>query len=185
MIIIGYPGIGKSEASKQFIEVIDLESSFITKENGLLSFDGQFNGYCKLAEYLSKQGCVVCVSSHAVVQKLLLRSTEQIYICYPEEELKDFWIHRLRQRYIEDSTDKNYKALERVVEHFDEDIKAMKNSGFDKIELQGGVFLSDVLINSARNQAANNTELEEVDNTGDEPVVEEMAVDDTENIEQE
>ena len=182
MIVIGYPGIGKSEASKQFIEVIELESSFITKENGLLSFGEQL-GYCNLAEYLSKQGCIVCVSSHTEVQKLLLRSTEQIYICYPEEELKDFWVHRLRQRYVEDPTDKNYKALERVVEHFDEDIKAMKNSGFDKIELQGGVFLSDVLINSARNQEVKNTELEEVDDAGDEPVVEEMAVDDTKNIE--
>ena len=152
MIIIGYPGVGKSESSKQFVEVIDLESSIVSRDNGFKIVDEPLECYCHIAEYLSKQGYVVCVSSHSEVQKYFLKSTEQVYICFPELDLRDSWVYHLRQRYLQDPNEKNYKALDRVVSHFEDDIEEMKHSGFDKIELPEGVFLTNVLFDSIKHQ---------------------------------
>lgn len=152
MIIIGYPGVGKTEAAKRFVEVIDLESSIVKSKNGLTLIDYPLECYCNFAEYLSKQGYIVCVSSHKEVQKYFLKSTEQVYICYPQESIREYWVHNLRQRYLQNPDDKNLKALERVVDNFEEDLVEMKHSGFDKIELPQGVFLFDVIMDSIKRE---------------------------------
>ena len=143
MIIIGYPGVGKTTAAANFIQVIDFESHILDQKTS-----ESITNYCKLAESLSKQGYIVCVSSHSGVIDYLVKSTEQIYICYPSKELKQSWISMLRHRYIEDSSEKNLRAMDRAGSFFDEDIDAMQNTVFDKVELQEGMFLSTVLADS-------------------------------------
>lgn len=143
MIIIGYPGVGKTTAAANFIQVIDFESHILDKKT-----PEAITNYCKLAESLSKQGYIVCVSSHFDVMDYLAKSTEQIYICYPNKDLKQSWIAMLRHRYMEDSSEKNLRAMERVGSFFNEDIDAMQNTVFDKVELSEGVFLSNVLTDS-------------------------------------
>lgn len=143
MIIIGYPGVGKSTAASQFIEVIDLET--------VNMFD--VYTYCKIAEDLSKSGYIVCVNSHQEIQEHFMGSQELVYACFPSKELKTAWANMLRKRYIntefkDDRYYPNYRAYMRVADCFDEDIKHLSSRGFDNIELVAGVFLSDVIENS-------------------------------------
>ena len=171
MIIIGYPGVGKSEAAKQFsVAVIDLESSecvdeykpsndcVITLTGGNVSDypkdvkNRNFNTYCKIAEYLSKNNKIVLVSSHKEVQDYFCKSKEPVYICYPDKEIKKEWIQFLRGRYINDDSKKNYNAYMRAVNNFDDDIDYMSTRGFVNIELKDGAFLSNVLEESFKKE---------------------------------
>ena len=178
MIIIGYPGVGKTEAAKQFSSfALDLESSeciykpekknehtydttmTITSSVTSNSHDyyvtdeiKEFNTYCKMAEYLSKNNKIVFVSSHKEVQDYFCKSTEPVYACYPDKEIKEEWIQFLRNRYISDDSDKNYKAYMRAVNNFDEDIDYMSTRGFVNIKLKDGAFLSNILEESFKKE---------------------------------
>ena len=136
MIIIGYPGVGKSTASKMFREVVNLNSTF---------FDNK-ELYCNVAIELSKQNLLVCVSSHKEVVECLLKSDEPICVVYPNKNLKSAWVNIVRNRYLGDKTDENYKALMRVWEHFESDISFLSETPFDKIELNDGEFLANKLV---------------------------------------
>ena len=67
MIIIGYQGIGKSTLSARNLKYVDLESSNFwfddpeTKQR--VRHFNWYEMYCNVAEYLSRQGYVVFVSS--------------------------------------------------------------------------------------------------------------------------
>lgn len=177
MIIIGYPGVGKTEAAKLFPgAVIDLESSeciykpkekeytydttmTITSSVTSNSHDyfvseevKEFNTYCKIAEYLSKNNKIVLVSSHKEVQDYFCKSKEPVYICYPDKEIKKEWIQFLRGRYVNDDSKKNYNAYMRAVNNFDDDIDYMSTRGFINIELKDGAFLSNVLEESFKKE---------------------------------
>ena len=136
MIIVGYVGIGKTTASKMFREVVDLPSTLFTDKSL----------YCDVAIELSKQDLFVCVSSHEEVIRNLLKSDEQVCVVYPGEFLRATWISLIRNRYLQDKTESNHKALVRVCEHFRDDIDYLSNLPFDKIELNQGEFLSHKLI---------------------------------------
>lgn len=161
MIIIGYPGIGKSsntgicetvcDGGTVSIGYIDLEShNFWNEYNNPYEPDRRrrdrdplwYETYCKIAKDLSNQGYRVFVSSHADVQRELRKYTDgDIIICYPHESLKQSWLLKLRERYIQSNwmdkndEDKNLKALEYVIENFDRDIDAMRHSGFPALEI--------------------------------------------------
>ena len=152
MIIIGYPGIGKSYNSGYDIvkstAYIDLESHNFWNEYDI-PYDPNtrrrdrdpnwFETYCKLAIDLSNQGYRVFVSSHMSVQGQLRGSKKHdIIVCYPHESLKQKWILRLRERYLnclDEDTEKNRRAIEAVIENFDRDIDAMRHSGFPTLEI--------------------------------------------------
>lgn len=136
MIIIGYPGVGKTTASKMYREIVDLPSYL---------FDDK-NTYCDVAINLSKQNLIVCVSSHKEVVEKLLASDEPICVVYPNENLKLIWVNIVRRRYLEDKTDRNYRALMRVWGHFDEDIEYLMSTPFEKVELSDGEFLAHKLV---------------------------------------
>lgn len=202
MIIIGYPGVGKTEAAKLFPGVvIDLESSeciykpekedeytynttmTITSSVTSNSHDyfvsdevKEFNTYCKIAEYLSKNNKIVLVSSHKEVQDYFCKSKEPVYICYPDKEIKKEWIQFLRGRYINDDSKKNYNAYMRAVNNFDDDIDYMSTRGFVNIELKDGAFLSNVLEESFKKEQEMRENTSDSDN--------EEKVNDTENTEQ-
>ena len=97
MIIIGYPGIGKSTLAGRDHKYIDLDSSNF-KINGEKSEDW-YKVYCKVAEDLSRQGYIVFVSSHSVVREALKGSEEAVAVAYPVGALEKQWITKLGDRY--------------------------------------------------------------------------------------
>ena len=137
MIIIGYPGTGKTFASEFFKEAIDFDPRDFT--------DIDFGAYCKFAELLSRQGYIVMVTSHKEVRDILSNSDERVFVCYPSLESKEFIINDLKKRYMANKKEYNYKAYDRVLNHFEEDIEELANSGFDKIELPIGTYLFEIL----------------------------------------
>lgn len=155
MIIIGYPGVGKSTASNSFTEVIDFDFQG--------DYEIDYYTYCMIAEGLSKAGYIVCTTSHKEVMDYFTKSKEQVAVCYPHKDLKSFWITELRKRYVESNdvdNDKNYKAYMRALNHFDNDIKYMSETGFDNIELPKGIYLSSVFqaSNDANKEKENENE---------------------------
>ena len=131
MIIIGYQGIGKSTLAKSDKSYIDLESSIyfhVRPENWHIF-------YCKTAEYLSKQGYDVFVSSHKPVRDYLLNSKEHAIIICPDKALKEVWISRLENRYKDTLKDKDFRAWQNAIQKYDENIDDLLNCGFPVITI--------------------------------------------------
>lgn len=126
MIIVGYPCIGKSTYANSHgysvgYSVIDFESSNFIKDGSWVE------SYCNVAVDLSKHGYDVFVSSHDAVRKQLLKSGYKlIFAIYPSLEIKDEWIKRLHSRYLNTKLEKDYRAWQRAVSHYDEDVTALK-----------------------------------------------------------
>lgn len=120
MIVIGYPGIGKSTLAGRDHKYIDLESSNF-KINGERSEDW-YKVYCKVAEDLSRQGYIVFVSCHLAVREALRNSGEIVAVVFPTSSLEKEWIGKLRDRYVKTNTNKDRIAYERARDHFYEDI---------------------------------------------------------------
>ena len=135
MIIIGFQGIGKSSLARSSANVIDLESGCFWKGN--YRPDDWYVYYCQMAIDLSEQGNTVFTSSHQVVRDYLasLPKNELIAVCYPSLELKDEWIEKLRVRYERTQLQKDYKAWMNAVDRYDDNIRELMASPFDKIEL--------------------------------------------------
>ena len=135
MIIIGFQGIGKSTLSRSASNVIDLESGFFW--NGNYRPEDWYVYYCQVAIDLSNQGNTVFTSSHQVVRDYLasLPKNELIAVCYPSLELKDEWIEKLRVRYERTQLQKDYKAWMNAVDRYDDNIRELMASSFDKIEI--------------------------------------------------
>lgn len=127
-IIVGYPGIGKSTAAGDYFNLIDLESSYFSKTDPLW-----VDEYYSLAFDLYKQGFKVCVSGHNV-DKLYRIMDEQgeedigkkIIVAIPDVKLKDEWMRMAKERFEEDKSIKNLKALQRIEKCFEEDIERIK-----------------------------------------------------------
>lgn len=131
MVIVGYQGIGKSTLAQNTIGYIDLESSNFWVDGR--RDDDWHIVYCNIAEHLSKQGYDVFVSSHEVVRRELAKrdGLRRMIVC-PSVELKDYWIEKLRLRFEEDKSDKNYKAYMNALDRYEENIKElMSEEGFD------------------------------------------------------
>lgn len=126
MIIVGYPCIGKSTYANSHgysvgYSVIDLESSNFIKDGSWVE------SYCNVAIDLSKHGYDVFVSSHDAVRKQLLKSGYKfIFAIYPSLEIKDEWIERLHNRYLNTKLEKDCRAWQRAVSYYDEDVTAFK-----------------------------------------------------------
>lgn len=66
-----------------------------------------------MAEYLSRQGHKVFVSSHAEVRKHVEEhGTEEYAIVFPAESLESDWLNRLHERYQMTGLEKDKKAYE-------------------------------------------------------------------------
>ena len=122
MIVIGYPCIGKSTyAVGHPYRAIDLESSNFVKD------DNWVESYCNVAIDLSRQGHVVFVSSHDAVRKQLLKSDyEYVFVIYPALDIKEEWLERLHERYLETELEKDYRAWQRALNYYDEDIAKLE-----------------------------------------------------------
>ena len=143
MIIIGYPGIGKSSLSTSLKEYIDLESNnFWRWEDGNKVRDKKwYIAYCNIAVDLSKQGYNVFICSNGVVQDRLKEMKknenfkENIICCVPTIELKDDWIGKLKNRYNYSQSDKDYSAYIRAADHYEEDVNGIINCGFPIVQI--------------------------------------------------
>lgn len=134
MIIMGYPGVGKTTMSKFDYRFIDLDSS-VWKD-----VPNWAKHYCKLAESLSSQGYYVFVSSHDVVRNRLFGSKEKVCLLYPCKELKDIWIETLTKRFEKEHSAKARDAMHRVAQYFDDDIERMDQSPHKKIVIKSFPF---------------------------------------------
>ncbi len=128
IVISGYQGIGKSTLSKSRQDTIDLESSH-TFINGVRPPNwGQ--SYVAIACSLAQQGYRVMVSSHAVVQKELIKQYHLGYVnvgfIVPKEGLEHGWVHLLEKRYEQEPTPKNFRALQSCKDGFKEQVQGVK-----------------------------------------------------------
>ena len=143
MIIIGYPGIGKSTLAVGNNKYIDLESSLFNDIEGEKP-KYWYQTYCKIAEDLSSQGYIVFVSCHKEVQNYLYTSDEIVVLCYPALELKNLWFGKLLSRYEQDSSDKNLAALSTSVKNYNTHITALNRSPYThKIVLKSIDYILD------------------------------------------
>lgn len=133
MIIIGFPCIGKSSVANEpisgytFSGFIDLESSNFVKNDGWVS------EYCNVALDLSSQGYDVFVSSHESVRDYLsqFQDNDDIIEVFPSLNMYDEWIRRLKNRYKNDSSDKNKRAYDYVSNNF---FSAVESMMYDDIQ---------------------------------------------------
>ena len=141
MILVGYPGVGKSSISNREDGFVDLESSNFTI-NGSKDL-GWVVPYINVAIDLYKQGYDVFVSSHFVVRNELKKrvrngeiSNSDVLLIYPSIDLKEEWVEKLKKRYEEDHIDGHLRAYERSKNHYDTDINDMRaDKDFASLEL--------------------------------------------------
>ena len=129
MIIIGYPGVGKTSLAGRYNQYIDLESSNWNSPDNI-KLDMWWWSYGKVAEDLSRQGYRVFVSCHPSVQKYFEESNEYVMVLYPSLELKENWIKRVADRYDRDRSMKNLAALNNVELYYDNQIRLLDDSQF-------------------------------------------------------
>lgn len=127
MIFVGYQGVGKSTLANEDLRFVDLESSY-TFIDGVRP-EGWEKIYVNFALCLSEQGRYVFLSSHKEVRNELKRRKIQFTCIVPKLELKDKWIERLENRYIETKTIKDLKALLNAKEYFEENVKDIIQDG--------------------------------------------------------
>ena len=129
MIIIGFPGIGKSSVTRAYdgdtntTGYIDLESSNFVKD------DNWVEEYCCLAIDLDLQGYNVFVSSHRAAREYLAEKQDlfpDIIEVFPSKELKIDWLNRLESRYMRCKTAKNERALNYMRNNFDTAVDEME-----------------------------------------------------------
>lgn len=147
MIIIGFPCIGKSSVANEpihgytFSGFIDLESSNFVKNDNWVS------EYCNVALDLSSQGYDVFVSSHESVRDYLsqFQDNDDIIEVFPSLNMYDEWIRRLKNRYKNDSSDKNKRAYDYVSNNFFSAVESMMYDDIQwKLILNGSSNINDL-----------------------------------------
>ena len=171
MIVITYPGAGKTinAHNKERTNEIDLNCSLFYKENN----KNWFVGYCNFAIYLSNKGNTVYVSSHTEVINYLITNKSKIndnklYIIYPSLSIKQEWINKLKDRYLETEyiedyytynyVNRNYvKDIELLTERFDVDSPDNNVYSFEIIDKNYNPVTLFTIINNLNNR--NSSEL--------------------------
>ena len=123
MIIIGYPGIGKTTLARKSRRYVDLESSLFMVNGKRV--DDWYILYCNIAKDISRQGNDVFVSSHEdVVRTLELMSSVgdnlEVLSIVPEYsvDMMDKWVLRLKNRYEETQMEKDRRSYEYVKDNY-------------------------------------------------------------------
>lgn len=136
MIVIGYPGIGKSTLAEQDLKYIDLESSCFRNKSDQSKPENWHIYYCQMAEYLSAQGYIVFVSSHKEIQNYFRDNRNEYAICiYPSILIADQWKAKLKERYENTNTDKNYRAWLNAETQYMVNISALMICGIPHVEI--------------------------------------------------
>lgn len=154
MIIIGFPGIGKSSVAnvRANEKYIDLESSNFNLEDGT-KVENWVQVYTNIAFHLAQQGKVIFVSSHndvhiAIMDKRINNPELQeipVMIIYPTLTIKDAWLTRLKSRLssgLYRSTNspeykKNLAAYEAAEKYYETWVKAIDQRDYSATDLYG------------------------------------------------
>lgn len=125
MIIVGFPGIGKSTLACNNYKFVDLESSYF--KTPYVGNEDWVVEYCKIAEFLSKNGSIVFISSHKDVRDYIVKMrTDELVACvFPSERIREQWIKKLEDRYMNSGLDKDYRAFIRARDNYDDDIREL------------------------------------------------------------
>lgn len=145
MIVIGYQGIGKSTLAQKDFRYVDLESSALRQ--GDVRWHNWYEPYCMIAEWLSKQGYIVFVSSHKEVRDYLNEYCKEPFCAVvPSESLKDEWVEKLKKRFEQFPTGKNYRAYMNAVDRFRQNVREIKSDVKDVREITSMSYELDKLI---------------------------------------
>ena len=121
-IVVGYQGIGKSTlANSGNGRYIDLESSNFFVDNDRASNWATI--YVNIAESLANQGYIVFVSSHTEVRIVLRNCHCDVGLIFPDTLLKDAWILKLKNRYFETESQKDFKAWQNAKNLYESSIR--------------------------------------------------------------
>ena len=126
LIIIGYPGIGKSTIALKHDRYVDLDSGFTSKTDRFWQLY-----YCVFAASIAIQGKVVFVSSHKSNCEYLRalyadRDTDiKLAIVCPSIDLEQEWIEKLKSRYELSKEDADKRAYEFVSHNFQTSIEGL------------------------------------------------------------
>ena len=127
MIVVGYQGIGKSSHTLPY-QFIDLESSNFNTH--AVKDDWWQYMYVDTAIHLNNQGYNVWLSSHKCVRNALNDQRVRFGVILPELQMKNIWLEKLERRYKTTEEEEDLRALTRAKEHFDDDIKDLKQETF-------------------------------------------------------
>nr|DAG50570.1 MAG TPA: Guanylate kinase [Caudoviricetes sp.] len=142
MIIFGYQGIGKSSLANSPTGAlyIDLESSMFRTPMHPERSEDWFQAYGNIVCDLDKQGKFVFSACHQQIRDYIA-SEKNIKgvvaaICYPSLELREEWLYRLRQRWMDTQLPKDKAALDFAEASYSSSIKALdKDTDYDHIIL--------------------------------------------------
>jgi tRNA uridine 5-carbamoylmethylation protein Kti12 len=145
IIICGFPGVGKTTAANNRINILDAESSCFSwvwdteaisepKRNEAFP-----RNYIKYIVDNSKKYDVILASSHREVREMLLMEGMQYINIAPRRELKNEYLIRYLQR----GSDINF--IELLNEKWDSFIDNIEDDGAPVIWLDKGEYLADVL----------------------------------------
>ena len=103
-----------------------------------------------IAEWLSRQGSIVFVSSHKEVRDYLNEFCKEPFCAVvPSESLKDEWIDKLKKRFEQFPTDKNYRAYMNAVDRYTENVREIKEDVENVREITSMSYELDRLIDTA------------------------------------
>ena len=125
MIILGYPGIGKTTLAKRYPDTFfDLESNEYDKTD-----PNWAKRYIHNATLISDAGRIVFVSTHKEVQEILDNdlTIPNVYYIIPSVKLKNCWFKKAVDRLYTTYSEKDLKALNRIKDYFEEDINNILN----------------------------------------------------------
>lgn len=130
LIIIGYPGIGKSSIVKDMNFILNSKINLIDFESSLFKVsDTRYPDwhivYVNQAISLAKQGYVVLISSHECVREEIAnrdRDGWNVVSIAPSVKLKDEWLDKLLDRYKRTATEKDSMAYRAAKERYSEDV---------------------------------------------------------------
>lgn len=136
LLISAFPGSGKSHFYRTYkddIAVLDSDSSTFDKS--------EFpQNYIKHIQENKDEADIIFISSHKEVRDALQEADLDFTVVYPNMELKDEYIERYKERGNEEAfvelLDKNWESWITEIE---------EDESLDKIRLEEGEFMSDVL----------------------------------------
>ena len=107
--------------AKHVNNCIDLESSNFFVDNK--RDENWYKVYVNIAKHLSDQHNLVFMSSHKIVREYLNEQNIDFTVICPALELKEEWLKKLKDRYVETGKDKDYRAWKNAEVGYDEQIK--------------------------------------------------------------
>lgn len=154
MIIFGYQGIGKSTLANRNIDTIfiDLESSMFRTPMHPERSEDWFQAYGNIVYDLNKQNKFIFSACHQQIRDYIASEKDlkgvMSVICYPSIELREEWLYRLRQRWIDTQLPKDKAALDYAEASYSSSIKALdKDTDYDHLILTKMNYnLHDILI---------------------------------------